>query len=135
MAVLQVAKSMTLLREERSCLEGAREPPRLSSCLWEKRGSSELGFLGGGDLAAENTRPLRVNRAAAGATVQPARQAGEAQGRWLLLPGYRVIAELSLSEEMVWLTEPAASGSWGQGDSEGAKTQCWQGDSQTVGWE
>lgn len=75
-----------------------------------------------------------MKRAVAGGTVQRELQAGETQGRWVL-PSYSNTAELSLNKEMVWLTEPAASGSWGQGDSEGAKTQCWQGDSQTVGRE
>lgn len=115
-------------------MERARDPLRLSSWLSEKRGQGELGFPLGGDLSVANTRPLKVNRAVAGATVQHELQAGETQGHWVP-PGYSNTAELSLNKEMVWLTEPAASGSWGQGDSEGAETQCWQGDSQTVGWE
>lgn len=49
-------------------MEKARDPLRLSSWLWGKRGESELGFPGGGDLAAENTGPLEVSRAAAGGT-------------------------------------------------------------------
>lgn len=61
-------------------------------------------------------------------------QAGEnLQGRSVLLRCSDV-ADLSLTRKrQPWPTEPAASGSWGQGDSEGAETQAWQGDSQTVG--
>ena len=61
-------------------------------------------------------------------------QAGEnLQGR-SVLPRCSDVADLSLTRKRrPWPTEPADSGSWGQGDSEGAETQAWQGDSQTVG--
>lgn len=67
-----------------------------------------MGFPVGGDLAVENTRPLKVNRALAGGTVHHELQAGETQGH-RVPPGYSKAAELSLNKEMVWLTEPADS--------------------------
>lgn len=60
-------------------------------------------------------------------------QAGESPQGHSELPELGQYDRAVTYKERLWPAEPAGGGSWGQGGSEGAETQGWQGGSQTGG--